>query len=68
MKTMDNNYEKSFKRLEKIVALLDNGGLSLDETLELFSEGTALVKKCSDYLSKAEQKVTKLLENGEENE
>lgn len=65
---MDMNYEKSFARLEEIVALLDNGGMPLEETLKLFSEGTQLISSCTAYLNGAQQKITELLENGEENE
>lgn len=62
---MEQGYEKSIKRLEEIVAILEEGGQPLEKTLELFSEGTALISSCSNYLDDAEQKITKLLDNGE---
>ncbi len=62
---MEQSYEKSLKRLEEIVVLLEEGGQPLEKTLELFSEGTALIASCSKYLDDAEQKITKLLDNGE---
>ena len=62
---MEQSYEKSLKRLEEIVVLLEEGGQPLEKTLELFSEGTALVSACGKYLDEAEQKITKLLDNGE---
>jgi exodeoxyribonuclease VII small subunit len=62
---MENSYEKSLQRLEEIVKLLEEGGQSLEKTVELFSEGTSLISACSKYLDEAEQKVTKLLGNGE---
>ncbi len=62
---MEQSYEKSLKRLEEIVALLEEGGQPLEKTLELFSEGTALISACGKYLDDAEQKITKLLDNGE---
>ncbi len=34
---MEQSYEQSLKRLEEIVALLDEGGQPLEKTLELFS-------------------------------
>lgn len=58
---MEHNYEKSLKRLEEIVSLLETGGQPLEKTLELFSEGTALLSACSKYLDNAEQKITSLL-------
>lgn len=57
---MEFNYEKSLKRLEEIVSLLEEGGQPLEKTLELFSEGTALLSSCSKYLDNAEQKITSL--------
>lgn len=64
---MEQNYEKSLKRLEEIVSLLEEGGQPLEKTLELFSEGTALLSACSKYLDNAEQKITSLLGNGDNN-
>ena len=63
---MENNYEKSLKRLEEIVAFLEEGGQPLEKTLELFSEGTTLLNTCAKYLDNAEQKIVKLM-NGEKN-
>jgi exodeoxyribonuclease VII small subunit len=63
---MEQNYEKSLKRLEEIVALLEEGGQPLEKTLELFSEGTALLNSCAKYLDNAEQKIVTLM-NGDNN-
>lgn len=63
---MEQNYEKSLKRLEEIVAILENGGQPLEKTLELFSEGTALLNSCAKYLDNAEQKIITLM-NGDNN-
>ena len=63
---MENNYEKLLKRLEEIVAILENGGQPLEKTLELFSEGTALLNSCAKYLDNAEQKIITLM-NGDNN-
>ncbi|MGN0526019.1 MAG: exodeoxyribonuclease VII small subunit [Acutalibacteraceae bacterium] len=64
---MEFNYEQSLKRLEEIVSILEEGGQPLEKTLELFSEGTSLLSACNKYLDSAEQKITRLLENGENN-
>lgn len=63
---MELNYEKSLKRLEEIVEVLEEGGQPLEKTLELFSEGTALLNSCAKYLDNAEQKIITLM-NGEKN-
>lgn len=65
---MEFNYEESLKRLEEIVAIIEDGDQPLEKNLELFSEGTALLNSCSKYLDSAEQKITKLLANGDANE
>lgn len=62
---MEQSYENSLKRLEEIVKLLEEGGQPLEKTLELFSEGTALISACGKYLDDAEQKITKLMNSGE---
>lgn len=63
---MELKYEKSLKRLEEIVAVLEEGGQPLEKTLELFSEGTALLNSCTKYLDSAEQKIVTLM-NGDNN-
>ncbi len=58
---MEQTYEKSLQRLEEIVKLLEEGGQPLEKTVELFTEGTALISACGKYLDEAEQKITQLL-------
>ncbi len=56
-----NTFEESIKRLEEVVKLLERGDAPLDKALELFEEGTSLIKVCSKMLDEAEQKVTLLV-------
>lgn len=62
-----DNFEKSIKELEEIVSRLEQGDVTLDESLELFEKGIKLSKKCQKILDEAEKKVSVLLadENGE---
>ncbi len=53
-------YEDAMKRLEEIVVKLDDGSLSLDESLKLFEESTKLASFCNNCLEKAKLKVTEL--------
>ena len=48
-------FEQSMARLEEIVTRLERGDVPLEEALRLFEEGTALMKKCSTTLDRAEQ-------------
>jgi exodeoxyribonuclease VII small subunit len=44
-------YEAAAARLEEIIRRLDSGEASLNETLELISEGKALIELCADQLA-----------------
>lgn len=56
-KTNKFDFESSLKKLESIVNTMENGGLSLEESLKLFSEGALLTKKCQEAIKEVEQKV-----------
>ena len=58
---MEQNYEVSIKRLEEITTLLEDGKLSIDESLKLFSEATLIISECTKYLDSAEQKISSLI-------
>ena len=59
------NFEVSLKKLEKIIEKLEDGDISLEESVKSFEEGIGLVKECQKQLSQAELKVKKLLDNGD---
>ena len=63
-------FEQAMTRLEQIVAALESGRCTLDESLKLFEEGTKLTAYCADQIKNAEQKIIKLtaVENGEAGE
>lgn len=53
-------FEKAMTRIEEIVATLEGGRCSLDDSLKLFEEGTKLTAYCSKLLKEAQQKIVKL--------
>ena len=57
---MEMSFEDKLKRLEQIVAELEGGALSLEDSLKLFDEGTKLIGQCNETLEKAEQKVVRI--------
>ncbi len=59
-KSEDESFEKLFAELEAVVAKLEAGDLSLDESLALFQRGTELAKKCAEMLDRAELRVKEL--------
>lgn len=60
MSKKNPTFEDGMKRLEEIVKLLEKGEAPLNQSLELFEEGTSLVKVCGEMLDGAEQRVVKL--------
>lgn len=54
-------FEASLTRLEEIVRKMESGDLPLEEALNLFEEGTSLVKSAGKLLDEAELKVVKLM-------
>ena len=54
------SFEQSLQRLDEIVRHLEKGDLPLEQSLNLFEEGTGLIRRCGAMLDEAEQKVVKL--------
>ncbi|MGB0238298.1 MAG: exodeoxyribonuclease VII small subunit [Cycloclasticus sp.] len=55
--------ESSLQSLEELVDRMENGGLSLEESLKEFEQGIKLIQSCQKSLTDAEQKVEILLSN-----
>ena len=55
-------FEEELKELESIVDHLDEGSLSLEESLKLFEKGIRLSRKLQSRLENASMKVTQLLQ------
>ena len=55
------NFEDSLKKLEGIVAQLEQGDLSLEDSLKLFEDGVGLSAACQKELDAAEGKVQLLV-------
>lgn len=56
-------FEQSISELEEIVSELENGEVTLDESLSLFEKGIKLSKSCQKMLDAAEKKVSILMTN-----
>jgi exodeoxyribonuclease VII small subunit len=60
------DFEASMGQLEKLVDQMEEGDLSLEQSLQAFEAGVKLTRQCQQALKEAEQKVSLLLEkNGE---
>lgn len=60
---MKASFEDQIESLEKIVAELEKGDLSLDESVAKFEEGIKISKECNKILEDAEKKITILINN-----
>ena len=56
------NYEASVTELESLVNRLEQGDISLEESLKLYESGVLLIRDCQDALQAAEQKVQMLIQ------
>lgn len=56
-------FEEAMKELEKIVDELEKGDSSLEESMELFSNGMLLSKICAQKIDEIEKKITILIED-----
>ena len=59
-------FEEAMENLEKIVDELENGKLTLDESVKKFEKGMQLSKHCNNILEKAEKEITILVKGTNE--
>ena len=55
-------FQEAMKRLDEIVALLNNNELELEEAMSLFEEGLKLSTQCEKQLKKFETKMDQFME------
>ena len=60
------SFEESFGQLQEIVANLEDGNLSLSESLQNYETGIKRLKECYSALNEAEQKIRQLAEIDED--
>lgn len=56
----EKSFEQKMTDIEKIVSSLEKKEMPLEQSLELFEKGTALIRECQKILQTAEQKITTL--------
>jgi len=60
------DFEQALNQLETLVEQMEEGELSLEDSLKAFEKGIKLTRDCQQALTDAEQKVQQLIEqNGE---
>lgn len=58
-------FEDSLAELEQLVTQLEQGDISLEESLKSFERGVNLTRTCQKALQEAEQKVQILIEKND---
>lgn len=58
-------FEAALQALEQIVAQLETGDLTLEESLALFEQGQLLAKRCHHQLDEANLRIEQLTADGE---
>jgi len=55
-------FEEAIKDLTNIVSKIEQGDIPLQDSLEQYEKGMALIKHCRDILQKAEKRIEKITE------
>lgn len=61
-KSASIDFENALKELESLVEHMEQGDISLEESLKCFERGVQLTRACQQALKDAEQKVNILVE------
>lgn len=59
------SFEEAFERLQTTIQTLEEGGLSLEDSIKQFEIGMRLANLCGQMLDDAEMKVSRLLAGSE---
>lgn len=62
------DFEKALSELENLVETMEQGDISLEESLKHFERGVELTRQCQTSLKEAEQKVKILISKSEQAE
>ena len=61
MENKNHTFEENMHRLEQIIRTMERGEASLEDSLNLFLEGTELVAVCEKMLEQADLQVKKVM-------
>ena len=61
MNEQNATFEANMQRLEQIVRAMERGDVPLEQSLQLFQEGTELVRNCGKLLDEAQLQVQKVM-------
>lgn len=66
VKKKNKDFESSLNRLEEITSILEDGEATLEESIELYTEGLEIAKDCNQNLNDAEKKIKIIMEKNKQ--
>jgi len=63
-RTEEVTFEDLYEKLQQIVDQLEEGGLSLSESLQLYESGVSMAAQCKELLLQAEHQIDELIQEG----
>jgi exodeoxyribonuclease VII small subunit len=54
------SFEQAIKKLTEIVSKIEDGQISLEQSLAQYEQGMELIKHCREILQKAEKKIEEI--------
>jgi exodeoxyribonuclease VII small subunit len=64
----EGTFEEALEALDEIVGRLDEGHLSLDDSIRCYEFGVLIARQCEKMLDMAELRISRLDEDGARNE
>jgi len=58
-------FEEAIKELTSIVSKIEQGEIPLQDSLQQYEQGMALIKHCKEILTKAEKRIEKISQENE---
>jgi exodeoxyribonuclease VII small subunit len=62
------SFEEAIKELTNIVGKIEQGQIPLQDSLEQYEKGMALIKQCRTILQKAEERIEKITKEEEDSQ
>ncbi len=62
------SFEEAIKELTNIVGKIEQGQIPLQDSLEQYEKGMALIKQCRTILQKAEERIEKITKEQEDSQ
>lgn len=62
---LEIGFEASVEQVEALIDKIEQGEIGLEESVEAYEKGVALIKRCRGILDHAEQRITELTDSGD---